>query len=171
MIPLRRALCLVAILALGYTAACSRVSPSERLAIDAYTTAIQPHAREGGRIVVQLIRPALGDLEAGRTTAEDFRAQAASWKQQVQRVREGFASAPVPSSLRETAKLFDESLRGYVNAIDAFVQASFKTGDELKSAVTAVVPIAERADQTYDRAVALLRKERKRAGLPETTVP
>ena len=83
-------------------------------------------------------------------------------------MRDGFKAVVPPPRLRAAADLFDQSLAGYLDAIDAFVAASVKTGEALKAAITAAVPIAERADKTYDRAKSLLDVERKRVGLPSS---
>ena len=151
--------------------ACSRISPEERRAVDAYTETVAPLAREGGRIVVQEIRPSLGDLSSGRIDAAEFGRRASAWKAAMQKVRTGFANAPRTPGLEQTAKIFDISFNLYLEAIDAFVIASSKTGEALTAAISAAVPTAERADTTYDQAVALLKKERKRVGLPEVSVP
>lgn len=139
-------------------------SPAERRAVVAYNDAIRPLAMEGGRIVILGIRPGIRDLQAGRVSPEAFRSEAEGWRRGMERVRLGFAAVPAPKSLRRAAALFDQSLREYVGAIDAFVAASLSSSGELARALAEAIPIAERADATFDHAKALLKAELERVG-------
>jgi hypothetical protein len=159
------------VLTSAFVAACSGVSAAERKAVDEYTKKAAELAKEGGRIVVQEIRPSLREIESGELKPEQFRTFAKGWKSGMENVRRGFAEARTTEHLKPVAKLFDEAFRLYIAAIDLFAAASLKTGQELKDAITAAIPTAERADKTYDRAAAALRKERKRVGLPPVSVP
>lgn len=143
-------------------------SEADRRAVEAYREAIRPFAVDGGRIVVTGMRPGLTDLSSGKVGGAEFRRMAGGWRGEMTRVRAGFASAKPPTAaLKRAAALFDESLVGYLRAIDAFVAASSKTGKELEAAITAAVPVAENADKVYDRASDLVKAEFRRVGLPE----
>lgn len=139
-------------------------SPTERRAVVAYNDVVRPLGVDGGRIVILGIRAGIRDLQAGRVTPQAFRSEAEGWRRGMERVRLGFAAVPVPRSLRRAAALFDQSLREYVRAIDAFVAASFSSGDDLARALAEAIPIAERADATFDHAKALLKAELERVG-------
>jgi hypothetical protein len=156
------------VVAAALLAACGGSGAAERAAVRRYIETLRPLAKDGGRVVVEGVRPGLSDIERGRVTGAVFRSRAQAWRSEMERVQTGFAATPPPARLKPAAALFDESLRGYIAAIDRFVMASYKTGDALKAAITAAVPTAEQADKTYDRAIALVNAERKRVGLPDS---
>lgn len=139
-------------------------TPEERRAVIAYNDAVVPHAEEGGRIVVLGMQPGQRDLDAGRVTPEAFREQAEAWRRGLERARLAFAQVPAPARLATAAKLFDESLGLYLEAVDAFLAASFETGPDRAAALESARQIARRADRTFDRAKALLKAELRRVG-------
>lgn len=149
----------------------SRQEDAERRAVRAYESAVRPLGRRGGQVVVEEIRPAVSDLYYRRMMPEQFQRRAVAWKRVMQEVRRGFAEAPAPPRLRRAAQLFDRALAGYARAIDAFVAASQKRSDWMRSAIRAAAEIADRADETYDRASALLSGELRRLGLPAPREP
>jgi hypothetical protein len=147
---------------------------AERRKVQAYADAIRPILKEGGRVVVEEIRPRLADIELGQVTPEQFRLEAGGWHDAMGRLRVRLRKVPVPSSsgLRQAALLYDLALSQYQAAIDGFAAASRKPKAELKAAISAAVPLAERADRTYDRADALLNAALRRVGLPTaSTLP
>lgn len=168
-----RALAVAAALgaAAGGAALADRSRPADREEVRAYAEAIAPLAREGGRIAVLGIRQGLGALVFGDVGPEEFRRQAAGWRQGMSRVRESFAAVPAPGSLAAVAAEFDRALATYLRAIDAFVEASRAPRDAIPDAIEAAVPIAEEADRIYDRASAMLDAERRRVGLPVDEEP
>ncbi|MCA1833971.1 MAG: hypothetical protein ABR548_04340 [Actinomycetota bacterium] len=165
---MRRAAALLVAFAFVVPACGGGASAGERIGVRTYVETIKPLAKEGGRVVIEGVRPGLSDLVNGRITGETFRSQAKGWRGELEQVRVGFAAAKIPDKLARAAQLFDTSLRGYVAAIDAFVAASFSVGEPLKTAIKSAVPLAERADKTYDEATAILEKERKRVGLADS---
>jgi hypothetical protein len=137
----------------------------------AYARAVKPLAKEGGRIVQTGMKPGKAELERGEITPEVFRERAATWRRQMLSVRDQFAAVPAPDRLDPVRKLFDDSLKAYVEAIDAFVVASTRPKAQINDALAAAVPIAQKADSTYDQAVALLKKELRKLGLDESEAP
>jgi hypothetical protein len=137
-----------------------------REAVRRYAAAVRGPAREGGRIVVVEIRPALRDLVAGTMTPAEFREAAVGWKESLSAIRRRFAAAPAPAQLRHASELFDTALRRYLLAVDAFVAASARPATELETTVAAAAVVAENADRIYDQADALLQAELYRLGLP-----
>lgn len=145
----------------------SRQSPAdEARAVRDYADAITPIVFDGGRVVATGIRPRLAELSLGDVTPEQFEAEADGWRASLGQVRTRLGAVPVPARLREAARLYDLALRQYVEAIDAFVDASAQPPEQVAAAITAAVPVAERADRTYDRADALVQRELARLHLP-----
>jgi hypothetical protein len=159
------------LLVLVLVVACSHVNAAERNAIKAYADGIHPAAVDGGRIVQDGIKPGLRDLENGSKAPADFRSSAAAWRRDMEDVRRRFAAVAAPPGLALAKSLFDQSLGDYLRAIDAFVAASLQPKSKLQAAITAAVPIAEKADKTYDRASTALKAEMQRVGLPVPSNP
>jgi len=86
-------------------------------------------------------------------------------------VRVETAALETPSRLRPAADLYERAYREYEAALDAFVQASFSPKDQLRAAVEGAIPLAEKADKTWDRALALVQAELRRLGLPVRPTP
>jgi hypothetical protein len=151
-------------------AAVPALAPVRRGRVQRYAETISPLAFEGGRIIQERIKPAIGDLVDGKVTPEDFRRQAAAWKHDLEEIRKAFAKAPSPPKLTPAKQLFDEAMRGYVAAVDEFVRASSQSGtpDEIDAALEPGRVLARRADKTYDRARRLVQSELRRVGLPES---
>jgi hypothetical protein len=138
---------------------------AERRAVNAYVAAVRPAARRGGQVVVEGIRPRLSDLELGQVDADQFRLETSRWKTEMEQARRAFAVAPVPTRLKPAAALYDRALRTYLQAIDAFVAASYQPrGAQLDAAMAAAVKVAESADKLYDRAGRLVAAEQRRVG-------
>lgn len=143
----------------------------DRDGVLAYARAIKPLAQEGGRVVQTGIKPGIGELQRGEIAPQAFRDRAATWRRQMENVRGQFAAVSAPASLADVRRLFDESLRGYIEAIDAFVLASSRPKAEIGAAISAAVPTAENADRVYDRATEALKSHLRRVGLNESEAP
>ena len=144
---------------------------SERRAVVAYAAAIKPYQRAGGQVVAEEIRPRLADIEVGAVTADQFRLEAAGWKQTMEKVRRQIAAVRAPSRLHRAAALYDQAMRQYQAAIDGFVTAAGSPASQLKAAITAAVPAAQRADATYDHADRLVDAALEAVGAPVVTTP
>ena len=153
---MRRLFALV-VLTCGAVTACGHHRAVDRAALASrYAAAVKPFLLDGSRLVAVDVRPGVGDLEFHEVTPEDYRSRAASWKQQLERIRRQVAGVRPPSFLRDAAAQYDASLRQYLAAIDAFVVASYAPSDGLAAAITRAVPAAQQADATYDRAEAMV---------------
>jgi len=136
-------------------AAAYRAGPIENLIQDA------------GPLIVREIKPSLSDLSTHKLSPEQFRGYASGWRARFERMRATFNRCPAPSKLRPAARLYDQSIREYVQAVDAFAAASTRPESELGAAITEAVPAADKADRTYDQADAMVKKELRRLDLPE----
>jgi hypothetical protein len=145
---------------------------AETKAVLQYAHTIKPLAVEGGRVIQTGIKAGLGEMFRGEITPAVFRERAATWRRQMEKVRNDFASAVAPPRLNEAKRLYDDSLAGYVRAIDAFVVASTRpTKAQRDQAISQATPIAEQSDKTFDRATAELKRQLRAVGLDESEAP
>jgi hypothetical protein len=136
----------------------------------AYASAVDLLAKEAGRLVVEEIRPRLTDLREGHVTPAQFRTESDLWRIKFEATRSALDRLHPTPELERAARLFDEAFRQYGAAMIAFSNASRQP--DLAAAITAAVPLAERADRTYDRADALVQAELRRLGVPTSpTLP
>lgn len=126
---------------------------AERRAVQDYYATIQPLAFEGGRIVQQEVKPRITDFREGLVRVQQFQDEADNWIRQFRRIRREFADAPHPARLDRAAALYDQALERYIAAFEAFrAAAGLATHPDRVEAISAAVPIAEEADDLYDRA-------------------
>jgi hypothetical protein len=138
--------------------------------VEAYASAVDVLAKEAGRLVVEEIRPRLTDLREGRVTPEQFRIEAAFWRTRFDATRGALDELRATPALEEANRLFAIAFRQYAAAVTAFSNASRQP--DLAAAIADAVPLAERADRTYDRADAIVQAELRRLGLPtRPTIP
>ena len=141
---------------------------AQRNAVAAYRAGpVQTLIDNVGAMVVDEIKPSLPDLVYNKITPQDFQNYAVGWHARIDRARQTFDACSAPSKLRPAAKLYDQSMVQYVQAVDAFSAASKRPQPEISDAISASTHIAEAADKTYDRADAMVKAELKRLGLPE----
>jgi hypothetical protein len=138
--------------------------------VQAYASAVDVLAKEAGRLVVEEIRPRLTDLREGGVTPEQFRTEATLWRTKFEATRSAVAQLHPTPRLERAAGLFDDAFRQYAAAMIALSEASRQP--DLAAAIAEAVPLAERADRTYDRADAVVQAELRRLGLPTaSTLP
>jgi len=141
---------------------------SQRKAAAAYRAGpVQALIEDVGAMVVDEIKPTLPDLIYNKVTPQDFQNYAVGWHARIDRARRKFDACPAPSRLRPAAKLYDKSMLQYIQAVDAFAEASKRPQPEIEGAISASTHVAEVADKTYDHADVLVKNELKRLGLPE----
>lgn len=143
-----------------------RVSEAERDAITAYAAKVKELSFEGGRLLQEEIKPRVTDLREGTVTPDQFRREAGNWILLYQNLRRDFAGTRHPARLDDTARRYDEALATYIEAFEAFRDASrLATAEARNDAITDAVPIAERADKMFDAARDELERQMRAAGL------
>jgi hypothetical protein len=138
---------------------CGGSSSSTRDDVRTYVDATRAAGKDGGRIIVEEIKPSLNDLRAGRLAPPEFVERAVGWKRDLETVRLAFAAAHPPTShagLAEAASLFDRAMHQYEDALDSFAAAATAPGPQLADALAPGIRLAEAADETYDRARSLV---------------
>lgn len=165
----RPALLLVLVLFVASITAALLVSASERKRTEraharSYALAIDPSVKEGGRIVVELVKPRLSDVVAGRVSREKFVTESSGWIRQLGSVQASIRRVAAPGSLKTSKALLIRSLDGYIAAVTSFRGAVASASDPAKPSLDEGIRLAQAADKTYDRAHGLLVAELKRLG-------
>lgn len=137
----------------------------DRAALTAYEEKIDPLAEEGGRIVVQGLRPAITNIREGDFTDEELVTMQEGQLQEMRNVWKQFQAVKPPKFLQEAQDLFEKSLDGYVRAAQKLLDAARAGGDERQRLVDEVAPIGDASDDVYDQALEILNRERERLGM------
>lgn len=137
----------------------------ERRAVQQYLAALQPLAREGGRIVQQGLKAGISDIPAGRFSDEVLRRMTQSWGRELAAVRDRVAALHAPVHLREAHERFLEALDGYVRVAALLETAVRAPMQERGIAVQPAVTAGEAADRIWDRGAAVVQGRLRRLGL------
>lgn len=156
----------------GGANAASGEQAEQRRALVAYEEAIDPITKEGGRIVVEGLRPGITDIRDGTFSDEQLVTMAEGWRNQMRAVRRDLLAVKAPGFLDEAVRLYEKALDGYVRTAEKLLAAARATGEERQRLVDEVAPLGEAADDVYDRAGAVIDRHRRRLGLePTETLP
>ncbi|MBW3667859.1 MAG: hypothetical protein KY443_01485 [Actinobacteria bacterium] len=137
----------------------------------AYQAAIEPLVTEWGRIEIQGMRPAIGDLLSGEgVPPETVEGEAAAWESAFVGLRERMRAVPAPPSLEATAKTFDAALQRYIDAAGLFGRAAAESSEGRRTLIDAGVAAARDGARLYNEASYGLQDVRRRAGLGPTDV-
>lgn len=140
-------------------------------AVTAYQTAIEPLVTEWGRIEIQGMRPAIGDLVSGEgVPPETVAGEAAAWESAFVGLRERMRAVPVLPSLAPTAQMFDQALQRYIDAAVLFGRAASESPEQRRTLVDEGVTAARDGARLYNEASYGLQDVRRRAGLGPTDV-
>lgn len=154
---------LASLVVLAFGCASSNEPATSPRQVRVYASAVDVLAKDAGRLVVEEIRPRLDDLRAGRVTPEQFRTEAALWRAKFEAARAAIGRLHPTPALRRANALFDVAFRQYAEAMTAFADASAKP--DVGAALDDAIPLATRADHTYDRADTIVQAELRRLGL------
>lgn len=142
------------------------VPEAERRVIQTYAEKIKELSVEGGRLLQEDVKPRITDLRDGTVTVQQFQREAENWIRIYEDLARRFEAVSRVKRLDPVADLYDEALRTYVEAFRAFLAASrLGTQRARNDAITEAVPIAEKADQIFDRARDALSDVMRTAGL------
>lgn len=140
-------------------------------AVTAYQAAIEPLVTEWGRIEIQGMRPAIGDLVSGEgVPPETVAGEAAAWESAFVGLRERMGAVAVPPSLAATARTFDAALQRYIDAAVLFGRAASESPEGRRTLVDKGVAAARDGARLYNEASYGLQDVRRRAGLGPTDV-
>jgi hypothetical protein len=139
----------------------------QRAALAAYLDRIEPLGKTGGRVVQLGLKSGLDDLAHQRAAAATLRRRAAGWIRELENVRDAFAAAAAdaPTFVADAARLYRQALGQYVETARTFVTATLATGPARDHLITRTASLGEAADGVYDRARAMVDRERTRLGL------
>ena len=132
-----------------------------------YEDALRPIVTEWGRIEVQGMRPAIGDLQSGEgVPAETVVGEAAAWRASFEALQARLRGLRPPAELRDAAALFDRSMARYIEAAVAFgTAAAAPAGPEREAGVGRGISLARDGARIYNEASMALQATRRQAGL------
>jgi len=134
--------------------------------LTAYTAALAPPTKEGGRIVEQEMKPSLGDFESGKLDAAGFVERAKGWQLELARVRDQIDRISVPPAIASAGPLFHTAMQAYIDAARLFEHAGEVSQAQRQAALDTAVAAARRADSDFDVAAQVVQRALRAAGLP-----
>lgn len=157
----------------GSVAALAIRSPGEPSAAPAAITdaivefeqALDPLAREGGRVVVQGLRAGIADLYYESAEATQVAEMAEGWRDQLATIREQIAALDAPAELDQVMTLFDGAMGAYVDTAAQLIRIARSSGGDVRNRLEEVGRAGERADGMWEQARTLLLRVRQRFGV------
>lgn len=133
-----------------------------------YERALLPALKEGGRIVVQQMRPSLPELSDGKLSRQTAIERAAGWQSAFRQIRADVIGLDPPPFLGDIERRWIAAIDAYLEISDAFVAAATATGAERTTLLDRAVAAGVRADKLFDRAAKVMQSHRRRLGLRTT---
>lgn len=156
------------ITAIAWTAVGAASRSHDRARLVAYEEAIADHARRGGRVTEQEAKPSLRAFADGELDGETFAERAEAWARVMGQVKADFLAATPPGFLEEIEARWARALDTYIEAFGLFARAGRAGGAERERLLDEGIATADRADDLFDEASALLQAARRRLGLDPT---
>lgn len=128
-------------------------SRTDRAAVVAYRAGpLQRLISQVGSLVVYQIKPALADVNTGKVAPQRFTYQATGWKANIALAQRQFDACTPPSPVRPAAILYDQALRQYQQAMQAFGSAAAVPRAQRAAAMHSAAQLANAADAVWNRA-------------------
>lgn len=138
-------------------------------AVSAYQKELFPLVEEWGRIEVQGMRPAIGDLSSGEgVPAVTIAGEARAWQAGLKDLRKRIAALDPPKPLLPAERLFDRSIVRYIDAAIEFEKAADGPEAGRQAGIERGIEAARDGARLYNEASMVLQRVRKSVGLPET---
>ena len=138
-------------------------------AVEAWQKQLFPLVEEWGKIEVQGMRPAIGDLTRGDgVPPEAVGGEARAWRAAFVDLRAKIAALDPPPELEAAERLFDQSMQQYLDSTFAFEQAADGPVDQRQANIEKGINLAKEGARLYNEASLILQRVRKEAGLGET---
>jgi hypothetical protein len=169
--PIYATVAVLIALAVGLTAVAligSTQRRDDRAAYLRYERAILPSLREGGRIVVQQMRPSIPDLSEGRIDRQNARGRASGWRAAFAQLRAHVIALDPPSFLGDVERRWVRAIDAYLQIPTFFEQAAAATGERRTALLDRAVAAGNRADDLFDAAASVMQAHRRRLGLGVT---
>ena len=139
----------------------------ETVATQRYVAAIEPLARNGGRIVIEGLRAGIGDLQRGDDA--DLPRRSVAWERELGAVRDDWAALVPPGGLRAAHRRFLAAFDGYLDAAADFHEATLAEGNRRERLLRATIDGGEASDAVWDEAAAATQARLRELGLPTVT--
>jgi hypothetical protein len=169
--PIYATVAVLGALAIGLTSVAlvgSAQRRDDRAAYLRYERALLPALKEGGRIVVEQMRPSFPDLGGGKIDRRTAVERASGWREAFQRIRKDVIAPVPPGFLGDVEVRWTRALNTYLEIPTLFEQAAVATGSLRTQALDRAVEVGKRADALFDRAASVMQAHRRRLGLGPT---
>ena len=144
---------------------------ADKAELNAYEQAITPIVREGGRVVVEGLRPGIAALLEASAPDDQIETMTAGYVAELRQIRDQLLAVTAPASLGKAVERFEAAMDGYVRAAELLHEAARARGDERRALVDQVAAAGEAADEVYDQAWEIVNAEKRRLGLPVEELP
>lgn len=139
----------------------------DRKAVEAYQAKLLPLVTEWGKVEVQGMRPAIGDLVSGEgVPPEAVGGEARAWRAAFLDLRDKIRALDPPIELVPAELLFDNSMQRYIDATVAFEQAADGPVEARQASIETGIEAARDGARLYNEASMVLQRVRRAAGLP-----
>lgn len=139
--------------------------------VSAYQKELFPLAEEWGRIEIQGMRAAIGDLSDGDAEgvpAVTIAGEARAWQASLIDLRKRIAALTPPEPLVPAERLFDRAIVRYIDAAIEFEKAADGPETQRQVGIERGIEAALDGARLYNEASMVLQRVRKSVGLPET---
>jgi hypothetical protein len=137
----------------------------DRIAYLAYENAALGPIREGGRVVIQEMRPSLSELAQGRISEATAIDRANAWRRSFDLIRGQLTALKPPVFLGDITRKWIAACVAYKVIADGFERAARARGTERSRLLDQAADAGTRADKAFDEAAAVMQFHRRRLGL------
>lgn len=139
-----------------------------REAVD-YLTAVEPLARDAGRVIQLGMKPGVEELRQERRSAGALARAAASWERETLDVRDRWRDVDPPPELVAAHETFLRALEGYAATAATLGAAAQAPRSERSQLLDEAVAGGERSDDVWDEAAAQVQGHLRALGEPTVT--
>lgn len=141
------------------TSQLARRDSAERVseaALATFTAEVERLGAEGGQIVVEGMKPGVGDIAQGALPDGVLARMAEGWVASMREVQREFLAVEAPRELAAVAARFEQAVVAYIRTGEALVAAASASGDRREALLDEAVLLGTNADRLYDDAMSAL---------------
>ena len=140
----------------------------DRAAYLRYERAALVPIKEGGRIVIQEMRPSLRELDEGKISTQIAIERAAAWRRVFDEVQADLVALRPPRFLGDITRRWVAATSMYRQIADLFERAARTAGSERTRLLDSAADTGTAADKLFDEGARVMQFHRRRLGLGST---